>query len=195
MTSPTKHAVWTLLPLLALALSAPAQAAEPRYTYAEVGYLNADFDDIDEDGDGFGIGGSFAVHPNVHLVADYQDIDLDGNADANALSLGVGGNYALRPGLDLVGRLRWINQEIEVGPFDEDEDGYGVEAGLRTMINAQLELNGFVKYVDIDDEDDTSLVIGALYDVVPNLALGGDIEFSDDYTAFFLKGRWYFSLR
>ena len=55
-----------------------------------------------------------------------------------------------------------------------------------------LELNGGIKYVDIDDEDDTSFYLGALYDVIPNLALGGDVEISDDATVIFLKGRYYF---
>ncbi len=189
-----KHAVWLLLPCLGLALPVAAQAAaEPRYTYGEIGYLNADLDDIDVDGDGLGIGGSYALHRNVHLLVDYQDLDFDGNADLNALSLGVGGNFALRPGLDLVGRLRWINQEIDAGSFSDDEDGYGLEAGVRMMINPQLEFDGSIKYVDIDDEDDTSFVIGGLYELTPVFAVGGDVELSDDYTAFFLKARFYFN--
>ncbi|MCC7257158.1 MAG: hypothetical protein IT486_02185 [Gammaproteobacteria bacterium] len=102
------------------------RSAEPRYTYGEIGYINADYDDIDEDGDGLGLGGSFAIHRNVHLVVDYLD--------------------------------------------------------------------GAIRYVDVYD-DDTSLVIGGFYDVVPGLALGGEIGFSDDFSAFFLKGRWYFGQR
>jgi hypothetical protein len=45
--------------------------------------------------------------------------------------------------------------------------------------------------VDVFD-DNTSLVLGAFYDVIPNLALGGELEFSDDFTGLFLKGRYYF---
>ena len=196
MDMPTrfKHAAGTLIAATALAWSAFAQAAaEPRYTYVEGGYTNVDYDDIDVDGDGFALGGSYALHRNVHLLADYQDVDLDGNADANALALGVGANFPLRQGLDLVTRLRWINQEIEVGNQSNDEDGYGFEAGLRAMINPQLELDGSIRYVDIDDEDDTSIVIGGLYELTSNFALGGDIELSDDYTAIFLKARYYVS--
>jgi hypothetical protein len=183
-----------LIAATALTWSAFAQAAaEPRYTYVEGGYLNVDYDDIDVDGDGLFLGGSYALHKNVHLLAEYQDADLDGDADANALLLGVGANLPLRPGLDFVGRLRWINQEIEYGNQSNDEDGYGLEAGIRAMINPQLELDGSIKYVDIDDEDDTSFVIGGLYELTSSFALGGDIELSDDYTAFFLKARYYFA--
>lgn len=192
MTTRFKHAAGALVAACALALPALAQAAaEPRYTYAEIGYLNADYDDLDVDGDGFFVGGSYALHRNVHLLADYQDLDFDGNADGNALSLGFGANFPLRQGLDFVGRLRYIDTEIDVGPYSSDEDGYGLEAGLRAMINPQLELNGGIRYVDIDDEDDTSFVIGGLWEFTPLFALGGDIELSDDYTAFYLKARFY----
>ncbi|MCK6372292.1 MAG: outer membrane beta-barrel protein [Gammaproteobacteria bacterium] len=182
---------WALLPCLGLCL--PAFAAEPRYTYAEIGYLNVDFDDLDEDGDGFGIGGSYALHRNFHLVAEYQDIDLGGSRDANALALGAGINYALRPGLDAVGRVRWIDSEVDVGSRNEDDSGYGLEGGIRTMINPQLELNGFVRYTDIYGESDTSLAFGGLYGISNNIALGGELELSDDVTALFLQARVYFN--
>lgn len=189
-----KHSAGMLIAATALTWSAFAQAAaEPRYTYVEGGYVNVDYDDLDVDGDGFFIGGSYALHKNVHLLADYQDYDFDGNADGNALSLGFGANFPLRQGLDFIGRLRYVETEIEVGNQSNDEDGYGLEAGLRAMINPQLELDGSIKYVDIDDEDDTSFVIGGLYELTSNFALGGDIELSDDYTAFFLKARYYFN--
>ena len=189
-----KHAVWTLLPVLSLAMPALSQAAaEPRYTYGELGYLNVDFDDINDDGDGFGIGGSYAFHKSFHFVADYQDIDLSGSSDASAFRLGVGGNLTLRPGLDAVGRVRWIHAEVDVGNSGNDDDGYGLEAGLRLMINPQLELDGGINYEDVGNSDDTALEIGGLYEIANNFALGADVEFSNDVTAFFLKGRLYFN--
>jgi hypothetical protein len=186
-----KHALWTLLPCLALAVPAVAQAASPRYTYAEIGYVNADFDDVDDDGDGFLVGGSLAVHPNVHLVADYQDIGLSGDNDFSAYTLGAGFNYSLSPSLDGVLRLRYVSAEFDGRFGDNDEDGYGFDAVLRAMVSPRLELNGGLRYVDVFD-DNTSLVLGAFYDVIPNLAIGGELEFSDDFTGLFLKGRYYF---
>ena len=189
-----KHAVWMLVPVIALALPALTQAAaEPRYTYVEGGWVHADFDNVNEDGDGWGIGGSYAFHKNFHFVADYQDVDLGGSADASAFSFGLGGNLPLRAGLDAVGRVRWIHEEIDVGNSGNDDDGYGLEFGLRTMINPQLELNGWVKYVDVGDSDNTSLAVGGLYEIANNFALGADFEFSDDVTALFLKARYYFA--
>ena len=189
-----KHAVWMLVSVVGLSLPAPSRAAaEPRYTYIEGGWIHADFDNVNEDGDGWGIGGSYAFHKNFHFVADYQDIDLGGSNDASALTFGIGGNLPLRSGLDAVGRVRWVHEEIDAGNSDHDDDGYGLEAGLRLIINPQLELDGSVNYVDVGDSDNTSFVIGGLYEIANNFALGGDIEFSDDVTALFLKARFYFN--
>jgi opacity protein-like surface antigen len=188
----SRHVVLALLSCLAFGQAGLVQAAaEPRYTFAEIGYVNADYDDIDDDGDGFLVGGSYALTRNVHAVADYSDLDLDGNADASIWSVGAGVNYALRPGLDAVGRLRYIDAEVDQ-PGDDSDSGYGLEAGLRTMINPQLELNGAIRYVDVFD-DNTSLVLGGLYEIANNVALGGELEFSDDYTALLLRARLYFN--
>lgn len=188
-----KHAVWTLVPVLGLAVPAFSQAAStPRYTYMEGGYVHVDFDKFNEDGDGFQVGGSMAIHPNFHVVADYQDTNLGGSLDASVFDIGIGGNAPLRPGLDLVGRVKWVHEEIDVGNSNQSDDGYGLEAAMRVMINPQLELNGTLRYVDIFNDDNTSFTIGGLYEVVNNLAVGGDIELSSDVTSLFLKARYYF---
>jgi len=186
------HAAAALCAAASLAPALAQAAPEPRYTYAEIGYVNADYDDYNSDGDGLGLGGSYALHRNVHLLLEYQDVDFDGPADASQLALGAGVNFPLRKGLDFVGRARWIDFEIDAGPHSDDDSGYGLEAGVRTMINPQLELDGSLRYVDVGD-DNTSVVIGALYEFTPVFALGGDVELSNDYTAFFLKVRAYFN--
>jgi hypothetical protein len=182
-----------LAPCLLLALPGLANAAaEPRYTYGELGYLNADFDDSNVDGDGFRLNGSYALNQRFHLVAGYDDVDLDGDADYSAWNFGAGFNVPLRPGLDGVGRLRFVSAELDVGPFNEDDDGFALEGLLRAMINPQLEFNGGVRYVDVFD-DETSLVIGGVYEIARNFAISGEFEFGDDVTTFFIGGRLYFN--
>lgn len=184
-----------LAPCLVLALPASAlAAAEPRYTYGELGYVNWDFDDIDEDGDGFRLDGSYALHQRVHLVAGYEDVDLSDNVDLSAWNIGIGANVPLRPGLDAVGRIRYLDFELDTpGRGDPDEDGYQLEALVRTMLNEQLELNGGVRHTDVDDYDDTGLVLGAVYDVASNFALSAELQFGDDVTTLFIGGRLYFN--
>jgi hypothetical protein len=192
MTVRVNRLVRLLAPCVVLALPAVAWAAdEPRYTYAELGYVNTDFDDIDVDGDGFRFSASYALHRNVHLVAGYEDTDLDRGLDAQTWNAGIGLNFPLRPGLDAVGRARYIDFELDTpGRGDPDEDGYGLEGLVRAMIGAQLEINGGVRYVDIED-DETSLVIGALYEVAKNFVISAELDFGDDVTTFFIGGRLY----
>jgi hypothetical protein len=181
-----------LVPCLMLALPALGVAAdEPRYTYAELGYVNTDFDDIDVDGDGFRLDASYALHRNVHLVAEYEDTDLDRGIDAEVWNAGIGLNFPLRPGLDAVGRARYIDFQLDTpGSGDPDEDGYGLEGLVRAMIGPQLEINGGVRYVDIED-DETSLVVGGLYEMAKNFAISAELDLGDDVTTIFIGGRLY----
>jgi hypothetical protein len=189
MPTRIKHAAWMLASCLALPGLAAA-AAEPQYTYVEASYLNTDFDNYG-DGDGFQLGGSYALNRNFHVVASYQSTDLDRNADYNAFSIGAGVNYPLRPGLDLVGRARFISASLDQ-PGDDDEDGYSLEGLMRVMINPQLELNGGILYEDVYD-DNTALEIGGLYEVAKNVSVGAGLVFSDDTTAFNVGVRFYFA--
>ncbi len=194
MRSIAGHAPLALLASLALAAPLAAQAADaPHYSYLEGGYLNVDFDDVNFDGDGFGVGGSYALNKNWHLLGGYQSVELDGVADFSAFSLGAGLNHPLRTGLDFVGRVRFIDAEID-GPGGDDT-GFSLEAGVRMMINSQLELNGALRHTDVTEAIDgsTALVLGGFYEVVDNLTVGGDIEVSDDYSALFLRARWHFT--
>ncbi|GMW08100.1 MAG: hypothetical protein AMXMBFR8_28960 [Nevskiales bacterium] len=189
-----RYLAWALVPCLALGPYASSSAAvEPRYTYGEIGYVNVDLDHVDADGDGYALGGSYALHRNIHLLAGYQDIGVGGGRDADALSLGAGLNFPLRPGLDGIGRLYWIDSEIDMRSGNRSDTGWGVEAGFRTMIDPKLELNGFLRRLDIYSEKETTVVMGGLYGLTSNFAVGGELELSGDVTAFFLKARLYFN--
>jgi len=177
---------------LLLALPLAIQAAEPRYTYVEAGYFNFDLDDVNVDGDGFNVGGSLALTDLIHVVASYSDGETDQfNLDFSELDLAVGLNYRLQPGLDVVGRVGYVDTEVE----NFDDDGYSLEGLLRWMANEQLELDAGVKYVDLDDSgSDTAFQVAALYSIMPNLALGAGLSVSDDVTQWTLGGRYYFDL-
>ena len=191
MTMRIQRATWAIVPFLGLALPGLASAAaEPRYTYAEVGYVNTDFDNYG-DGDGFQLGGSYALTRNVHLLAGYESTSLDHDADYNAFNIGAGYNYALRPGLDLVGRARFISASLDQ-PGDDDDTGFSLEVLGRVMINPQLELNGGILYEDVFD-DNTSIEVGALYEVANNVAIGAGLALSDDVTRFNVGVRFYFA--
>lgn len=191
MAARIRQATWMLVSCLGMVLPGLAPAAvEPGYTYVEAGYLHTDFD---RHGDGSGLlaGGSYALNRNIHAVAAYETADLDHEADYSAVSVGLGLNLPLRPGLDLVGRARFINADVD-RPGDDDETGFSLEGLARVMINPQLELNGGVLYEDVFDSN-TALELGAVYEVVKNVAIGAGLAVSDDVTRFNLGVRFYFT--
>ncbi|MGA1370493.1 MAG: YfaZ family outer membrane protein [Pseudomonadales bacterium] len=189
------------LPTLACAavcgfLSTPVLAEEgPGYTYFDVGYVRTDIDDIDENVDSLGLAGSFALTDNLYLFADYEDgsasfdrIDVD----VSTVAIGVGANFALSDTVDLFGEASYVNAELEAGDFVEiDENGFGLAAGVRAMVMPQLELNAGLSYVEIDELDDTSLDLGAVYSFTDVVALVLGASFADNANTYSAGVRFY----
>lgn len=179
-------------------LGGPALAAESGFSYSnvELGYIDTEIDDFDVSGDGFGLRGSLAFTPKLHGFASYSDVDFDGGISGETMRLGAGVNWPLSPRLDVIGRLSWVNVEVDVdvGPFNAsvDDSGFGLEAALRGRASEQLELTGGIEYIDVGDSDDTSLGLGARYYFTSQFAAGGDLSFSDDGTTILLGLRFDF---
>lgn len=186
-----RQAAWMLATCMAMAFPVVASAA-PGYSYVEAAYIHADLDDYG-DGGGFLLGGSWALNSNFHAVASYERADLDHGADYSAFKAGLGVNMPLRYGLDLVGRARFITADVD-RPGDDDETGFSLEGMLRAMVNPQLELNGGLIYEDVFDSQ-TILELGAVYELIPNVAIGAGLEISSDVTRFNLGLRFYFTPR
>jgi hypothetical protein len=179
--------------LLLVALPCVALADAPRYTYIEGGYHYLDLDDIDVDGDGWGIGGSVALTDRVHLLAGYSSLGLDFGIDVTSLDVGVGANLPLDTSLHLVGEAGYTRTEIDTRFGDFDDDGFFGRAGLRWMVTEQVELNGWVTYVNLDDSgSDTGFSVGGLFHFTPELALGASVDLGDDATGYSVGLRYYF---
>lgn len=188
-TRVSNFAAGMLLAITTIPLAALAETG-PRYTYVTAGYLNTEIDDEgflgeDPDGDGFAIGGSVAVTDMVHLFAGYSISELEVfsvDVDYDTLNVGLGVNYPIADQVDLVGRISFVEVEFDVDGFgSEDESGYGLSAGVRAMVTEQLEVNGFVNYLDLgSDADDTTVAIGALYNFTEMFAAGIGAEFGGD---------------
>jgi opacity protein-like surface antigen len=170
----------------------------PKYTYGEVGYAHVDLDDFNEaDGDQIGIGGSLALTDMLHIFGSYAQGEVDGsnfpNIDTTSANAGLGLNYAVSPTIDLVGRMSYVYSKAELNNFDVDDSGFGVSGGVRAMLTPQLELNGGIGYVDFgDDNNDTSLDLGAVYSFTEMFAVTANASFSDDVSAVGVGLRLYF---
>ena len=181
----------SLLTIL-LAFSASASAQDFDYNWLGFGYGMIDYD-RNLDGDKLGIDGSFAFHEDFHAFASYEVADLDFGIDSTSFDIGVGYNTALSDVIDAWARLSYEYLEFDgPGGGSNDESGLGFGVGLRFAATQQVELNGAIEYVDLDNlADDTTLVLGGLYSFTPQFALGFFGRWGDDVSSYTLLGRFY----
>src|SRR5262245_53205063 len=159
------------LAALAAALPLATHAETMSYTYAELGYVDADLDvgNFHVDGDGFALRGSLAVHQNYFVFANYQDLSFDGGVDSSLLE-GGGAHWPLTKTLDLIGKVGITKAELDSGRFDADDDGFLLGARLRGIIAPKVELEAGFDYRDLDEAgDDTTLVFDGRYFFLENL--------------------------
>lgn len=178
--------------LLALSVSAGAQGFD--YNYFQLGYSSIDVDDVNVDGDGMSLGGSFAINENYHVFAGYTSGDLDFNVDYTSWNAGIGYNSALSDKVDAYARLSYEYAELDVPGFREfDDDGFGFSVGLRFAATPDVELGAAINYVDLSDSgDDTGFEARALYNFTDAFAMGLVGEWGDDISVYSLIGRFYF---
>lgn len=183
----------TLLVLL-LAFSSASYADGFDYNYVDLSYGMLDFDDIDVDGDGFGIGGSFAINSDFHVFGNYQSAGLDFGVDISQFGAGIGYNTELSPTVDAVARFSYQYAEVDVPGFGSvDDNGFGFGVGLRFAASDVLELNAGIEYVDFGDGgDDTGFTLGGFYSFTDAFDLGLSGNWSDDISTYLLTGRFYF---
>ncbi|NNF51297.1 MAG: porin [Gammaproteobacteria bacterium] len=176
-------------------LSGAVKADSPSYDFFEVAYVSGDIDNPDVDGDGFSFGGSVSVHENWFLFADYTDLDFDFGVDLSLLDVGVGYRVEMSDNTDFAFTGSFVRADASGPGGSADDDGYGLSAIIRGMVNEQFELNGGISYVDLGgtDGDDTSFVLGGVYSFTDNVAFDGRIEIGDDVNLYVAGFRFYFN--
>jgi opacity protein-like surface antigen len=180
--------------LLALfAFSATAAAEDPNYNFIQGSYGQIEADDVDVDGDAFGIEGSVALTDRFHLFGGYTTADLDFGVDLNQSEIGVGFNSPISETVDLIASLAYVSAEVESGFGSADDSGYGLGLGLRAMVTPVIEVNGDIQYVDFGDGgDDTGFGAGFLYNFTERFAAGLSGDWSDDFSSYQLNARMHF---
>ena len=182
------------LVLLLLVFAASASAKEFDYNYFSLSYGNIEFDDVNVDGDGFGLAGSYAINEDFHVFAAYQAAGLDFGIDATTLGAGIGYHTSLTPVVDLVASVSYQYIDFDApGLGDADDNGIGLGVGLRFAASEEIELNAGISYVDFSDSgNDTGFGVGGLYSFTDAFALGLSADWSDDATSYAIEGRFYF---
>jgi opacity protein-like surface antigen len=183
--------------VLLLAMSSVHAAESPRWDSAALSYQSADLD-----GDklnGFGLSGSKLLGTNVFVSGSYSSVsdkEYGVNWDYNTMSLGLGYRTALTQNTDFFGVVSYEDVELEAssGGFSDSgsENGYGLAVGVRSMLTDKFELNGGFKYIDIAEESDTALSVGALYNFTNQFSAGVGITKSDDIDTVSVSAVYYF---
>jgi len=184
----------SILVILVLAFTASASAKDFDYNYFQLGYGNVEFDDVNVDGDGFGLAGSYAINADFHVFGGYQAAGLDFGIDATMLGAGLGWHTTLSPVVDLVASVSYQYVELDAsGVGSVDDNGLGLGLGLRFAASDLLELNAGINYVDFSDSGgDTGFGVGGLYSFTDAFALGLGADWNDDSSSYTLSGRFYF---
>ena len=177
-----------------IAFSASASAEGFDYNYFSIGYGTMEFDNVNVDGDGFNVGGSFAINQSYHVFAGYSTADLDAGVDATEFGAGIGWHTSLTDAVDLVAGLSYEYVELDAPAVSGiDDSGFGLGIGLRFAASEMLELNAGIDYVDLSDSgDDTGFSVGGLYDLTDAFSIGLGGSWSDDVSSYTLSGRFYF---
>ena len=135
---------------LIAALPFAASAADGiNYNYVQGGYVATRTDA--GNADGWGLSGSVAVHPNVHLFADYANQKIDHTSvDFDQWRVGAGYNRAISDRTDFVGKVAYEKLDAGAGI---NADGYSAEAGVRSMMTPRVEGYAMLGYQDGNDFD------------------------------------------
>lgn len=182
------------LVLLGLAFATSASAKDFDYDHFQLTYGNVEFDDINVDGDGFGLSGSYSLNEEFHVFAGYDAAGLDFGIDATTLGAGLGWHTTLSPVVDLVASVSYQYVELDApGLGSVDDNGLGLGLGLRYAATELLELNAGISHVDLSDGgSDTGFGVGGLYSFNDAFALGLGASWADESSSFTLAGRFYF---
>ena len=178
---------------LVIAATGSAIAAEGlSYDLLEGGYGYADLDNTTEHGDKFSVGGSVGMGERFFGFATLGTLDVS-DLNLTGLSLGAGWHTAISSSVDFLAGLSFELLDPEGG--GASWTGYGAMVGVRGKAGDKLELDGAVKYADLESGiDGLVFSAGSRYYFTEAFAAGLDISLDDDAdtTTFGLMFRYDF---
>lgn len=177
-----------LAALLAFPLSAAAEGLSYNYMQLDLiadGDVEAEGPGLNSSGDadGFSLEGVFSFSDMLFIKGAYTDLNVDldngASADGQAINVGIGAHSnQFTGGVDLYGVVSYA--DVESG--SNDDNGFGIELGARTMVTEQIEAFISFDIADIGDGESEGFSLGGLYAVNPNWSVG--VEFQSGETEF-----------
>lgn len=178
---------------LAAALTAPVAAfAAPSYTYVQGGYLNVDPSNASNDLEGYFVGASFQIAPNVFIVGGYNNTEGDGagpfggqfSAEVQTYNVGAGIRAPITDYMDFNLAAAYVHAEGDYdspfGAATSKDDGFSVTPGLRTLLGEHLEVVANYNYIDVAEDAESSFDVGGLVHITKMFSVGGTYRFGDN---------------
>ncbi len=138
-------------------------ASDFSYNYIQGAYESVDLDG--PDADVFKISGSYELTPNFNIIGEYATGDIDNPLGGSDLDLdegavGVAYHTAIASKTDFTANIKVINQNTDLAG---DDTGYGLGVGIRHMLTNRVEVDANIDFIDVNDNEDTKLEVGARY--------------------------------
>jgi hypothetical protein len=192
--------------LAALPLSSMADGLS--YNYIEGGYTKATLEDgnaDDFDFDGFSVAGSGKFTDNFFVFGDYRFLESDTvggtKAELNSGRAGLGFIVPINDRFHLnagggasFGKFEYKGTGAGATPDDNDDTGYFLQGIARAQVLPALEINGGYRFEKIFDSNESTGLIGAVFNFTPALGVLGNYEFGDGTDRYTLGGRYSFGL-
>lgn len=168
----------------------------------EVGDSGSVLDDLDNGG-GWGIRGAYELGSNWFLFGQYSVTDADATfiddqnllfragTDINRLDIGAGFHNPVNSSTDLIVRAAYTDIDSDGFNFggtssnsfgdlnDDSSDGFFIDAALRSQLLRQLEGSFGVRYTDLQQIDNFSIIGNLMYEFTPTLGLNLGLEAGD----------------
>jgi len=118
------------------------------------------------------------------------------NVDFNTLSVGLGYRHAISSNSDLFGLVSYEDIEVEASfkekSRDVSDNGYGLQAGIRSLVTQNIELSGSITYIDIAEESETGFNVLAMYHLTNQFSVGAGYSKTDDVDSLSLSAVLFF---
>ena len=130
------------------------------YDFFELGYLEAENDAANFDGDGYGLNASVGFTPTLAFVLGYQDIE-DGSDAASLKSLGIAYHKPYSATGDMVLGLSAVETETKpLGGGTVDGSGNEFILEIRNRSSAETEFSLGLTRLEIEDDSDSGYQFG-----------------------------------
>ena len=167
------------------------------YGHRDLSYIAADLDGINQQLDGYAVGGSIELSERVFFYADYADVSatiFGFDASEQDAGLGLGYAWPVANDVDLIGRVGYAHGQADIEDFGSiDDDGYALGIGVRGRFADSFELEAGVQHVDYKDlGDGTGVGVGVQWYFTPQVAITAAGSYSDDATGYSIgvRGTW-----